>query len=94
MEDLNRHFPGCTLSTENLRKVIRKCIGMNNNDYFCYKCFKFLGLGIGIPKNSLLCKGCYQFYCKDCGLKYKGRNDMEIDPNICIQCVDTKRFTY
>lgn len=94
MEDLTKYFPGCKLNTEQLRIVIKKCIRVKDNDYFCYKCFKFLGVGIGIPKNCYLCKKCYQFYCNDCGYKYRNDRQNEIDPSICIQCIDTNKYNY
>lgn len=93
MNDLTSYFPGVTLNTEEIRSVIRNVTGMleNQNEifYFCYKCFKYIGVN---KPSGLLCKVCFQFYCKDCSLLLSvNRGSKEIDPKRCLQCLENQK---
>lgn len=96
MDDLSHNFPDCKLSTEEIRDTIRKILQIEEG-YFCYKCFRLVGLGV-TPKNADLCTGCYQFYCRDCAkLLYSDAEKQEvtlsqkISPNRCIQCIEIRK---
>lgn len=85
MDDLTKFFPGCNLSTEEIRANICMILSVRNS-YFCYKCFKLLGMD-ALPKNADLCKKCYQFYCKNCS-KTLG---LETEPSKCLQCTKIRQ---
>lgn len=95
MDDLTNCFPNCTLTTEEIRETIRKVLGMTEDQggiyYFCYKCFRYLG--INTPKGNC-CRRCYQFYCKQCSIPLSiDRTGQVIDPTKCIQCLDNQLTT-
>ena len=90
MDDLTHHFPNCTLKTEEIREAIQAITGMSDSGidiyYFCYKCFKYLGMN---NPSALCCKICYRFYCSSCSIPLSvDRTGRVIDPRKCIQCMD------
>lgn len=87
MEDLTKIF-NKNLTTEEIRELIKYSLKMTDEDYFCYKCFKFLGRR---KVNAELCKICYQYYCEKCApMLYKNSLSKEIDPYKCLQCLETR----
>jgi hypothetical protein len=91
MDDLSNNFPGCKMTNEEIRDVIRKILKIENA-YFCYKCYAFLSID-SVPNNAEICKECYQFYCKECShLFYCPSTVHEINPYKCIQCIECREF--
>lgn len=94
MNDLTESFPGCKLTTAELRETIRSITQMPDSGdsvyYFCYRCFKYLG--VNNPSSAggaVCCKVCYQFYCHNCaiGVSVFGAGK-EIDSKKCLQCIE------
>lgn len=81
MDDIRKYFPGCHLPTQDIRRRIKMILGIN--DYFCYKCFCYIGK---VPIERCLCPFCYTSYCEKC-LKFVLKND-KIDKSMCFQCIE------
>lgn len=86
MDDMSRKFVGCILPTEEIRDAIRKILKIEDA-YFCYKCFKLLGINAP-SKEAKMCGKCYQFYCEPCAKLFYFNN--EFSSNKCIQCLDLR----
>jgi len=83
MDDITVKFPGCTLSTGEIRDMIRNILGFTDSDYNCYKCFQ--KVNISSPK----CPECYQIYCLDCA-RFMGKKT--IDHMRCPHCEENRKF--
>jgi len=83
MEDITQYFSGCTLSTEEIREVIRKIVG--EDEYYCYKCFS--RVTVNFPK----CVECYQIYCAKCSERILLEDSKDtVNPKFCPYCKENK----
>ncbi len=91
MDDLTKYFPNCGINTEEIRFLILSILKTDKDHLFCYKCFKLLETK---AQQKEICGSCFRVYCIDCyqNLKFKKRD--EIDPDKCIQCLDTRQYYY
>jgi ribosomal protein L40E len=81
MDDLTSLFPGCTLTTGEIREVIEKILC---DDYICHKCFR------RVDPYATKCLVCYRLYCEKCAISLT--DGESINPNKCIQCIDNQNF--
>jgi len=86
MDDLTKHFPGCKMTTEQIRDTIRNILGIGQYDhFFCYRCFRHVG---ETTLKTICCTVCYQPYCEKCIPYYTGVGTSSIDPAKCGQCIE------
>jgi hypothetical protein len=86
MEDLTKHFPGCKMTTEQIRETIRKILGIDPySHFFCYRCFKHVG---ETSTTAICCAICFQPYCDYCAKFYVGAGTSGIDSSKCGQCAE------
>jgi hypothetical protein len=85
MEDLRLYFPGCKLTSQEIRENIKKILGLEDFE-ICYMCFKY----VGRFKTNSHCGKCYQTYCEKCtqGLVYQEPGKKGINPGRCPQCLE------
>jgi hypothetical protein len=89
MDDLTKYFPNTDLTTEEIRFIILSILKTDRDDLFCFKCFKLIH---NKPLPKQICGYCFRVYCNNCSILFKFPEREEIDPNKCIQCLDTRQY--
>ena len=88
MEDLTKYFPGCQMTTEQIREAVINILKVDPFiPFFCYRCFRHVRL------TDACCEICFQPYCKEClfNLVGPGSGKSGIDPEKCLQCIENRK---